>query len=486
MTLAQMRAALAALLEKRNAERAEFRDLTKVETEYTPEQRARWDALVARFDDHAAWAEDAGIAELERNIARAEAILRDDDKPAATERAADGGTRPERRRQAREQNRSALVYAPPAEVREAALRAVAEDEDVPASVRESVDQRLRRMDMPDGRLARHILTTGHPDYRSAFGKIIGGADFALTEAERQAISSVRTMNITTDSLGGYAVPYVLDPTFINLDPNIGEFSMWRQLADVQAATSDNWHGITVTGITASMVGESEEVNESNATLAPVSIEIKKAASYVKYTYEAQQDVAGLEAEIRARFMRAKADLEDDEFTNGSGTGVHVHGIVTDLVAAGGSTVVASPTSNTLDALALYALEESLDDKFLTSAAFVANRKIYNKIRQLATTDGSLLWERIGAATPRQLIGYPTYNQQSMDGTYGSGENYVMILGDIKQAYRIKDRLGMTVVPVPVVLGNDGNRPTGEAGLYMYWRFGAGVVNARAAHILNVT
>jgi HK97 family phage major capsid protein len=97
-----------------------------------------------------------------------------------------------------------------------------------------------------------------------------------------------------------------------------------------------------------------------------------------------------------------------------------------------------------------------------------------------------MWERIGAGLPPQLLGYPVHEAPNMDSTYGSGENYVAILGDIAQAYRIIDRVGMVVDLVPHLFGTNNNYPTGQRGLYCYWRFGAKTVNTTAAKILNVT
>jgi HK97 family phage major capsid protein len=132
------------------------------------------------------------------------------------------------------------------------------------------------------------------------------------------------------------------------------------------------------------------------------------------------------------------------------------------------------------------MENALGQRFRRNAKWLSTRTIYNVIRALDTAGSGAMWERIGAGLPPQLLGYPVHEAPNMDSTYGSGENYVAILGDIAQAYRIIDRVGMVVDLIPHLFGNNNNYPTGQRGLYCYWRFGAKTVNTTAAKILNVT
>jgi HK97 family phage major capsid protein len=53
-------------------------------------------------------------------------------------------------------------------------------------------------------------------------------------------------------------------------------------------------------------------------------------------------------------------------------------------------------------------------------------------------------------------------------------NKVMLYGDIASAYRIVDRVGLSIEMVPLVLGSN-RRPTGVRGMYAFWRVGAQIV-----------
>jgi HK97 family phage major capsid protein len=53
----------------------------------------------------------------------------------------------------------------------------------------------------------------------------------------------------------------------------------------------------------------------------------------------------------------------------------------------------------------------------------------------------------------------------------------MIYGDFSR-YLIVDRVGLTVETIPHLFGAS-QRPTGQRGLYAYWRNGAKVLDANA-------
>lgn len=375
-------------------------------------------------------------------------------------------------------------FGPAHEVRDAAFRAIEKVSGLTPEHRAAAEHLVRNVDHPDGRLARHLLITGRDEYRSAFQKMLAGRPELLLDDERRALAEVRSSSLT-DSQGGYAIPFTLDPSVIHTATYTGYNHPWRQLATVSSIVTDTWNGVSSAGITAAMAGEFEEAVDAAPTLSNPSITIKKGTAFVRYSEEIYADWAGYEAEIRDMFMWAKDTLEGTQFTTGSGSGNNVEGIVTGLVAAS-TPIVASAGSNTFTVPDVYALENALADRFLPNASYVASTTIFNEVRRFDTAGGASMWERIGAGQPAELVGYPAYRANTMDSTYGSGENYVMIFGDIRQAYRIVDRVGMTIQGFPALFGTTNNLPDGSGGLRMVWRFGAKVLNATAAKILNVT
>ena len=117
---------------------------------------------------------------------------------------------------------------------------------------------------------------------------------------------------------------------------------------------------------------------------------------------------------------------------------------------------------------------------------MAGETILDKVRQFGGDGKDVFQESIALDRPATILGRPVYGNAAMDSIYGSGENYVMIFGDIREGYTIVDRVGMSVELIPNLFGGTNNYPNGMRGLYAYWRNGAAVVNSSALATLNIT
>jgi HK97 family phage major capsid protein len=82
-----------------------------------------------------------------------------------------------------------------------------------------------------------------------------------------------------------------------------------------------------------------------------------------------------------------------------------------------------------------------------------------------------------------MLGKPLLESTSVVGAFANG-NKVLAFGDMRQYY-IVDRVGMSVVYDPVVLGAN-RRPTGQGAWYAFWRVGADVSTAGAFRVLTLT
>ena len=470
----ELRSSVNSKVERLNELRSSLKEYTERAGEPTADEAERFKAELSEFNELEAEHERLSV-ELAQLVKIAE----------APERAKVPGTLTVITRDKVDPFERGREFGAPGEVRSLALRAIEEAKALEPEHRASAEKLVRQIDTPDGRLARHILITGRDDYRSAYQKLLAGRPELLLDAERMALAESR-MSSLTDAQGGYAIPFTLDPTVIDTAAHAGFGHEWRRLADVTTIVTDNWNGVTSAGVTAYMTGEATEAVDGSPTLGQVSISPKKGEAFVVYTEEVYADWAQYESEIRRMFAIAKDELEDTQFTTGSGTGNNVNGIVTDLVAAS-TPIVASAGANTFTSPDIYAMENALAKRFRSNAEWLAGRTTYNRIRQFAaTTDGADLWERIGAGMPARVLGYPINEAENMDTTFGSGENYILILGDIRQCYKIVDRVGMTIQGFPSLMGSTNNLPNGTGGLRMVWRYGAKVVNSTAAKILNVT
>lgn len=194
--------------------------------------------------------------------------------------------------------------------------------------------------------------------------------------------------------------------------------------------------------------------------------------------------------------RLLADAKDDEeatsFATGTGTPPAPFGVLT-----GATGTTAASTGLTITAANLKALEVALAPRWRPRAQFVANRAMYHVISGLDTQGGANLWVRIGDGlrnspasaggngnTGYSLLGYPANELSSMSATIVNNTK-IMLLGDFSM-FKIVDRVGMQIDLIPHLFGGTNRYPTGQRGLYAYWRNGSKVLDANAFRALTGT
>jgi HK97 family phage major capsid protein/HK97 family phage prohead protease len=350
---------------------------------------------------------------------------------------------------------------------------------------------LETYDDEDGTLAKRILTTGSPLYERAFGKALKACSTAGLTIEEQ-----RAMSLGTDSAGGFAVPFQLDPSVIlTNDGFIGDI---RSVARVETIVGKEWQGITSDGISVSRdaspapgelarFAEAAEAPDNSFALAQPKIRVSRVQGFVPFSIEIEQDWGGLRSEITRMLADAKAREENCSFTLGTATdgiSLYPQGVITGstntLTLATGLTTAA--TIKAAGSGFLFALEEALVPRYRGNAKFMANKNFYNLVRQLDTAGGANLWEYIGKGLPNQLLGYDVVENSDMALVpTAAAATKIAAFGDFSQ-YLIVDRIGMTVELVPHLMGANG-RPTGQRGVYAVWRNNAMILVQKAIKTL---
>jgi HK97 family phage major capsid protein len=271
----------------------------------------------------------------------------------------------------------------------------------------------------------------------------------------------------------------LDPTvIITSDGSLNEI---RKAARQVVATGDTWNGVSSTAVSFSWDGEAAEVSDDATTFAQPSIPVHKAQGFVPISIEALEDAANVTQEVGRLLAFGKDTLEATAFATGNGTDKPT-GIVTAVTAQ----ATASATTDTFAIADVYALDSALPARYRPNASWLANRNIYNLVRQFDTAGGAGLWERLGADVPPNLLGRPAYEAEGMDGTITAlGTNLVLLYGDFSN-YVIADRIGFRVEFIPHLFNTANNLPDGQRGWYSYFRVGADSVNDTAFELLDVT
>ena len=437
--------------------------------ELPEEARTEFDELEAEYDLHT-----RAIADAQD---RAERIRAKAEQPGSTERVRPSsapGTvrRPENIYDLTElRQRARSIDELPALMRDNAMRAV-EQARFPgapdrARAQEQVERLLNTVDDEHGTLARRVLTTGSPLYDRAFGKAAKALSTNGLTAEE-----MRALSLGTDTEGGYAVPFDLDPTVILTSD--GVIDPLRAISRVEQIMGKEWQGITSAGITVTRKAEKAQATDDSPTVGQPTCKTSRVDGFVQFSVEIDADWTRMRSEITTLLADAKATEEADSFVNGDGTanaaGVEPEGILTGVTAT-----VALASTGALDSEDLYALEEAVPNRFRSRSRFLATRSFYNSVRSLgADSDGGNLWVRLGDGLPPQLIGYPAHEASELPAPNLSSDTSVLaVLGDFRH-FLIVDRVGMSVELVPHIFGAN-QRPTGQRGIWAYWRNGSKVL-----------
>lgn len=334
---------------------------------------------------------------------------------------------------------------------------------------------LLEIDDEHGTAARRILNTGSPLYQRAFSRALSGAP--LTNEEQRALG-------LTNSAGGYAVPYQLDPTII--PTSNGSVNPYRSIARVEQIVGTTWQGITSAGVVATRRSEADEAADNAPTLAQPSVTPQRVDVFIPFSMEVGQDWSGMQGEMARLIQDAKDDEEAASFSTGSGTPPAAQGVVT------GATTTTTLNGTAAFAVAdLYKIEEALPPRFRPRAQWVANRGVYNRTRQFDTQGGASIWTESlkegldnnqRGNTGYNLIGYPANEASSMVNVLTTGSK-IAILGDFSY-FLIAERIGMDIELIPHLFGAN-RRPTGQRGIFAVWRNNSKVLDP-AAFCVGVT
>lgn len=384
-------------------------------------------------------------------------------------------------------------YIPTAEMRSRARAAVESVEYLDDKAKQEatlkLEGRQREVVDPRGVLPGLVCRTGNPHYVSAFGKGLAGFQAGWTDEERKAVAVVeeyRAAMSLTDQNGGYAIPFVLDPSIILA--NDGAANPVRRVARVVSVTGDNWQGISTAGVDASFDAENAEVSDDSPTFAQPAITVRMARAFVQGSIAISMDFPNLVAELGRAFADAKDRLESTVFWSGASVSNQPVGIETAL--AGGTSIVTA-TGESLAIGDVYKTDQGLAPRYRGSGpVWMAERSTMNAIRQFATTSNyHAFWTDLGGPIPSQLLGYPIHEWSAMDANSAisasaTADNHVLLLGDFSN-YVIADRIGGSVEFIPHVFNTNANLPSFTRGWAYFWRVGADSVNDDGFALLNV-
>lgn len=152
------------------------------------------------------------------------------------------------------------------------------------------------------------------------------------------------------------------------------------------------------------------------------------------------------------------------------------------VGAVATSRVSPTTAGTFGAVDVYNLWDALTPRARRSPslAWVSNNSIQTLIRKADIYGGSSFWADLREGVPPTLMGAPIYESSAMTGTVTTGSD-VLLAGRFED-YAIIDRLGVTLLHQPMVLGTN-SRPMGR--WFAMKRTSANVLNADSFRLLRL-
>ena len=287
--------------------------------------------------------------------------------------------------------------------------------------------------------ARWVAATGSEHYRSAFTKKAldpenGHLSWTSEEAEAwrvaTGVQSERAMS-TTDNVGGFLIPFQLDSSV--LLTSSGSTNPLLQIARVEPTVGDVWNGVSSDGVTAHWYSEAAEASDDSPTLAQPSVPCYKASAFVPWSYEVGMDATNFLQELAKLLQDGLDQLTSQAFTVGSGSNQPT-GVVTAVVAAGGSSVVAPTTAEAYAAADVFKVQNAAAARWQANSSWMMNLAFINNTRQFETSNGALQFPEL-RDNPPMLVGRRVYENSHMDAVINSAatkSNYVALYGDFKQ------------------------------------------------------
>ena len=400
-----------------------------------------WPVKTSKNDRGETLIEDAELAEISvvyagasPNATITEIRSKESTMPQAVNPTTEDTTTPEQRGQA----------APAAEVVE--LRSQI------AELRSTVEELEVRSQRP-GR-----QTEQPSEQRTAFGVYLRHGNGTPPE-------QLRALTVSSDPNGGYLAPAEMSTEFLR---DLVEFSPVRSVASVRSTGSPSvMYPKRTSGTNAKWKGEGQAQEESTVGFGQAEIEVKEVNTYVDISNQLLADSAGqAEAEVRLALAEDFGKKEGAAFVNGDGV-LAPKGFMSETDIQ--HTLNGHATNLSADALItlLYAMPASYRQR----GAWAMNGTTLGVARKLKDPGtGSFLWQpSFQAGQPETLLGRPVVEMPDMPDVESGA--FPIIYGDFS-AYRIVDRVGLSILVNPYLLATNG-----ITRIHATRRVGGGVLQA---------
>jgi HK97 family phage major capsid protein/HK97 family phage prohead protease len=294
--------------------------------------------------------------------------------------------------------------------------------------------------------------------RAAFGTYLRFGNGAPAE-------QIRALTVSSDPNGGYLAPAEMSTEFLR---DLVEFSPVRSVASVRSTSAPSVsYPKRTSGTNAKWKGETQAQEESTISFGQAEIPVHEINTYVDISNQLLADSAGqAEAEVRMALAEDFGKKEGAAFVNGDGV-LSPKGFMSETSIA--HTLNGHATN--LSAEALITLMYAQPASYRSTGVWAMNGTTLGIARKLKDPGtGSFLWQpSFQAGQPETLLGRPVIEMVDMPDVADGA--FPIAYGDF-QAYRIVDRVGLSVLVNPYLLATNG-----VTRIHATRRVGGGVLQA---------
>lgn len=342
-------------------------------------------------------------------------------------------------------------------------------------------ERLERQSSIDAELSRPTASpiTNQPGANMSGETKKGRASDAYVQAfwksmrNKNSYDVQNTLQIGTDSEGGYLVPDEFEKTLVEA---LQEENIFRTMAKIITTSSgDRKIPVVASKGTAFWVDEEGAIPESDDAFGQVSIGAYKLATMIKVSEELLNDsVFNLENYIAREFARRIGSKEEEAFFIGDGSGKPT-GIFNATGGAQLGITAASATAITVDEV--MDLFYSLKSPYRKNAIFVMNDATVKAIRKLKDGNGQYIWQpSLQAGQPDTILNRPV-KTSSYVPVIASGSKSIAF-GDFSY-YWVADRQGRSFQRL-----NELYAATGQVGFRATQRVDGKLILPEAIKVLQ--
>lgn len=273
-------------------------------------------------------------------------------------------------------------------------------------------------------------------------------NFLRLGQERMVPEETRALIVGDDTKGGYLAPAEFQAEVIK---GIVEISPIRQAVRVGSTGAGEVILPKLTGRpTASWVGEDEERDETTMTYGQIEIPVHELACFIDVSLRLLEDSAiNVESEISSELSQEFAVKENAAFSNGNGAKKPLG-----IQQAQGIAEIVNGHAANINADQLIGLMYSMPATYRNNGSWLMNSTTLGKVRTLKDGNGNYLWQPSHqAGQPSTLLGRPVIEDPTMpDAANGT---FPIIYGDFTKAYRVYDRVGMSILRDPYTQATKG-------------------------------